>query len=103
MKKNISLLLKNLCCSQCKSNFDESSVKFITQDGNYNVIHLTCQKCGKDFGTAFLKLTEKTSENDAEIILNDIRNTPPISCDDVLDAHKQIKDFEKNWNKFIND
>lgn len=101
MKKDISLLLKNLCCSKCKSDFDENSIKNIYQEGNYKVINLVCHKCGKDFGTAYLKVTDKTSDIENEVILNDVRNTPPITSDEVLDAHNQIKDFEKNWKKFI--
>lgn len=103
MKKEISLLLKNLCCSKCKSDFDENSIKFIYREKDYNVIHLFCSKCGKDFGMAYLNMNDKISEDEKDIILNDIRNTPPITTDEVIDAHNQIKDFEKNWKRFIDD
>lgn len=103
MKKEISILLKNLCCSKCKSDFDETSVEFIYQENNYNVITLKCNNCGKDFGTAFLKLSDTISDMENDVALKDNRDTPPISADEVLDAHEQIKDFEKNWKNFIED
>ena len=101
MKKNLKLMLKELCCSRCKSDFDENSINFIHQNKECNVVNIVCQKCGKDFGLAFLKITDNTSKNNEDLILKDSRNTPPINYDDVIDAHRYIKDLEKNWHDFI--
>ena len=103
MKKSFSLLLKNMCCSQCKSDFTEESVSFIQKGNQYSVINLICKNCGKNFGTSFLKLSKKNSKNIQDIILQDSRNIAPINFDDVLNAHEYIKDIEINLRKFISD
>lgn len=103
MEKNLATMLKDLCCSRCKNDFEEKDITFIHSDGVYNVINITCSKCGKDFGTIYLKFTENTSENIKDLILKDTRDKPPISSDDVIDAHEYIKDIEKNFEKFLNE
>lgn len=101
MEKDISLLLKDLCCSRCKADFDEKSVKYIHEEKEYKIINLVCQKCGKEFGIAFLKITDNTSDDIKDIILRDNRDKPPIDSNEVIDAHEYIKDFETNWKKFL--
>ncbi|MBQ9688562.1 hypothetical protein IJV79_02875 [bacterium] len=103
MEKDIKQLFKNLCCSKCKADFDEHSIKTYAQEGEYLAVNLRCQNCGRDFGTAFLKLSANNGNTIDEIALQDSRNTPPITADEVLDAHEHIKDFEANWKKFIED
>jgi hypothetical protein len=103
MEKSFKLLFKNLCCSKCKNDFDEDSIKSVHKEKDYNVIHLVCSKCGKDFGLAFLKLSDNISDNENDIELKDSRNKPPITSNEVIDAHEYIKDFENNWKKFIDD
>ena len=101
MQKTFSKLLKNLCCSQCKSEFDDNSVTLINKEKEYISLKLHCNCCGKDFGTVFLKLTDTMPEKETDISLTDRRDIPPINSDDVIDAHEQIKDFEENWKKFL--
>ena len=103
MEKDLSYMLKNLCCSQCKIDLDGKSVKFLHQDKDYKVINITCRHCGKDFGTIFLKLTDNISENIDDLILKDIRDKAPINTNEVIDAHEYIKEFETNWKKFIDE
>ena len=109
MKRKIATLFKELCCSACKSDFDEKSISIMreekTEDEEMIVLRLTCQQCGKSFGVAFLGISdfELKDYSDDELTLHVQEGANPISTDDVLDAHKFIKKLDKNWQKFIAD
>lgn len=107
MKRKIALLFKNLCCSKCKSDFDESSVVIMREeqgnDGEMLVFKLVCHTCGKSFGVAFLGTSDLDVKNyDEDDLTLKVQEGPsPISTDDVLDAHKFIKAMDTNWQKYI--
>lgn len=109
MKRKIATLFKDLCCSVCKADFDEESVFIMRKEQNSEeemiVFKLVCQKCGKSFGVAFLGISDFELKNYSEddLVLHVQEGTAPISTDEVLDAHKFIKDFDENWKKFISD
>lgn len=109
MKRKIATLFKDLCCSACKADFDESSVIVMREEKNPEeemlVFRLSCQKCGKSFGVAFLGISDLELKNYSEddLVLHIQEGAAPISTDEVLDAHKFIKEFDNNWKKFITD
>lgn len=109
MKRKIATLFKDLCCSVCKADFDEKSVVVMREEKNPDeemlVFRLTCQKCGKSFGVAFLGISDIELKNysDDDLVLHVQEGAAPISTDEVLDAHKFIKEFDENWKKFITD
>lgn len=109
MKRKVAVLFKELCCSVCKSDFDESSVIIMredkTKDEEMLVLRLVCPKCGKSFGVAFLGISDLNLKNykDDDLTLHVQEGEAPISTDDVLDAHKFIKKLDKDWQKFISD
>lgn len=109
MKRKIATLFKELCCSACKSDFDEKSVIIMreekTPDEEMIVFRLACKECGKSFGVAFLGISDFALKNYTEddLTLHVQEGANPISTDDVLDAHKFIKKLDKDWQKFITD
>lgn len=109
MKRKIATLFKNLCCATCKADFDENSVFILRKENNAEeemiVFKLICQQCGKSFGVAFLGISDLEIQNYSEddLVLQVQDGAAPISTDEVLDAHKLIKDFDENWKKFISD
>lgn len=109
MKRKISTLFKDLCCSVCKADFNENSITIMREEKNLDeemiVFKLTCQECGKSFGVAFLGISDLTLKNysQEDLVLHVQEGAAPISSDEVLDAHKFIKEFDKNWKKFISD
>jgi len=112
MKRKVAALFKELCCSECKSDFDENSVLIMREekkeDEEMIVLRLVCQSCGKSFGVAFLGISDFNLKNYKEISEEDLAlkvqiGANPISTDDVLDAHKFIKKLDKNWQKFVAD
>lgn len=107
MKRKIATLFKDLCCSACKTDFDENSVIILREEKKPEeemlVFRLSCQKCGKSFGVAFLGISDIKLKNypEDDLVLHIKEGANPISTDEVLDAHKFIKEFDKNWKQFI--
>lgn len=109
MKRKITTLFKELCCSACRADFDEKSVNIMRQEKTEGeemiVLKLACQSCGKSFGVAFLGISDfelkNYTEDDLALVVQD--GPTPITADEVLDAHKFIKKLDKDWTKFIDD
>ena len=99
MKKKIEKLFNNLCCSHCRNSFDEDSVKVKREEEGLTVISLECQKCGKNFGVAFLGFSDIDVKNYEPLEVQD--GPEPISCDDVIEAHRFIKKLDGDWNKYL--
>ena len=65
------------------------------------VTHLVCQNCGKSFGVAFVGISnvEVKEENIQPL---EIQEGPkPISYDDVIDAHRFIKNLDEHWQDHL--
>lgn len=109
MKRKILTLFKDLCCSRCKTDFEEKSVEIMreesTPDEEMLVVRLSCPNCGKSFGVAFLGISDLEVKNCSEedLVLQVQQGPAPIDADEVLDAHKFIKKLDKNWQKFISE
>lgn len=105
MERKIATLFKELCCSKCKSDFDETSVAIMRDENNLLVFRLACPECGKSFGVAFLGISDFELKNydENDLVLKVQEGGDPINTDDVLDAHKFIKDLDKDWPKFLSD
>lgn len=101
MKKKIKTLFNNLCCSVCKSDFDEDSIQIKREEKGLTVAHLVCQNCGKNFGIAFIGLTDITLKNEKDLALEVQEGPAPISYDDVIDAHRFIKDLDEHWQQHL--
>lgn len=106
MKRKIAVLFKDLCCSQCKSDFNEDSFAIMREEDTLIAFKATCNECGKSFGVAFLGISDFTlkedlKEDDDDLTLHIQEGPAPISENDVLDAHKFIRELDDNWKKFI--
>ena len=99
MKKKIEKLFNNLCCSQCKNNFDENSIVIKREEEGLMVVNLQCSRCGKNFGIAFVGFTD-IDVKDYEAL--EVQDGPePINYDDVIDAHRFIQSLEADWQKHL--
>ena len=61
----------------------------IEENGDIIIANLNCNICGKDFGKIVLNYNKKTDNHNA---LEVIDGAPAINFNDVIDAHKFIKD-----------
>lgn len=88
-QKDIKTLFSGLCCSYCKNEFSENSIKILKRDCDLVHCRLSCEVCGKEFGDVLFNFNRKS---DNHLPLEVVEGPPPISCDDVIDAHKFIKE-----------
>jgi len=98
-KQQIKSLFSNLCCSQCKSDFDENSIEIVRDEDNLQVIRLHCKNCGKSFGLAFLG--ESNIEVKSAEPLEVQEGEPAITYDDVIDAHRFIQNLDEHWSDYL--
>ena len=104
MENKIRAMFTNLCCSRCKADFDENSIKVIREEDSMLVVKLFCNKCGKAFGTAFLGVSDLVDISEKEktkVALRMKEDLPPISKDDVLNAHDFIKNLDEHWAQYL--
>ena len=99
MKKKIEKLFENLCCSKCRNGFDEDSITIKRDEEDLTVISLTCRHCGKSFGVAFLGFSDINLKNYEPLEV--VEGPEPINYDDVIDAHRFIKELKNDWNKYL--
>ncbi len=97
MKKKLQALFSNLCCSVCKSGFDENSIIIKREEPGLSVVNLVCQNCGKNFGVAFLGFSNIEVKDESKLALEVQEGPDPISYDDVIDAHRFIKNLDEHW------
>lgn len=88
-QKDINTMFSGLCCSRCKNDFSINSIKILEQYCDILLCSLSCEKCGKDFGKIVFNYNKKS---DKHLPLEIIEGPAPISYDDVIEAHKFIKD-----------
>lgn len=110
-KKKIVKMLNDLCCSECHCSFGEDSISIVRREDNFMVLQIVCENCGKSFGIAMLGINSveikddngvtKTKFSDEDLKLKIEEDIPPISYDDILDAHEYIKNLDENWKNFI--
>lgn len=103
MKKNIKKMFSNLCCSVCKTDFNENSIEILREEDGLSVVRLVCQNCGKSFGIAFLGINEDNIKSEEDEILEVQEGPEPINYDDVIDAHKFIKKLDEHWQDYLPD
>ncbi len=89
-QKDVKALFSNLCCSRCKNEFTKDSIKILDKDCDTLHCRLLCAKCGKDFGEIVFNFNKK---EDKHLPLEIIEGPPPISYDDVIEAHKFIREL----------
>lgn len=102
---NIKRLFSNLCCSECGHDFDDDSVFVLREEEGLFVIQVICQNCQKSFGVAILGMEAVAFKDGlSDKYPLEVKNLPePISSDDVIEAHRFIKNLEADWQKYIPD
>ena len=87
-EKDIKTLFSNLCCSKCRNDFTSDSITVKEHEGDILICNLKCQVCGMDFGDVVFNFNKKSEFHNPMEIIN---GPPPITYDDVIDAHRFIK------------
>ncbi len=65
------------------------------------MLHLECRHCDKKFGVAMLGFSDIEVKNGVREPLVVQEGPEPINYDDVIDAHRFIRDLDENWSKHL--
>lgn len=87
-QKDIKILFLGLCCSRCKNEFTKDSFDIVERNNDILICRLICEKCGKDFGEIVFNYNRKAQQH---LPLEIVEGPPPIDYDDVIDAHRFIR------------
>ncbi len=98
MKKDIKTLLENLCCSNCKAEFDKDSIIIKRFEQELIVAQLFCHHCQKSYGIAFLGFPDGVVTKDP---LEVQEGPDAIDYDDVIDAHRFIQNLDEHWQDYL--
>lgn len=101
MEKKLKALFENLCCSLCKNGFDEDSFEIKREEQGLTVTHLVCKHCGKNFGVAFLGFSGIDVKSPEDLALEIQEGPDPITYDDVIDAHRFIRNLDEHWTDHL--
>ena len=97
----IRLIFSKMVCSCCDNQFTPESVEIIRIEDNCAVVKIQCTVCGKNYGLAMvgIETIEVVSPDNQDTVL--IPDLPPITTNDVIDAHKFIDKLGDDWSKYI--
>jgi len=104
-----------LHCPHCNRSFTTDSVKLIREEEDYWVVKVSCNYCNESAGIAivgieFEEISVKAIKNFNIAKKNNIfsesetkkfDSKPPITSNDVIEAHKFIKNLGSDWMKYL--
>ena len=103
-EKYVKLIFSKMVCSCCDNQFTPECVEIIRIEENCAIVKIQCTTCNKNYGIAMVgieKIEIIPSDNllDAENVL--VPDLPPITSDDVIDAHNFIDNLGDDWMKHL--
>ncbi len=97
--KNIYTALK---CPSCGNVYEIEEIQFVGQFEGLFLIQMTCSKCKLPVSVNFYA-KDPAKEITSDLSVRDLRRIPesPISSDDVIAFHKQLRKFKGDFKKEI--
>ncbi|MFA6485923.1 MAG: hypothetical protein WCT40_00965 [Candidatus Magasanikbacteria bacterium] len=98
--ENWRLALKFLNqCPVCSAPYREGEAKLSAQKNQVHLVHITCHACGGYFITMVMQMGAGISSVGTVTDLNHqdvqrVMSLPPLTLNEVLDAHQFIQQFE---------
>lgn len=95
-------------CSRCQESLKPDGISLVREEENFYVIKITCVDCNQPVGLAIVGISPQDVENERllpapsgqlEVVEED--GPPPISYDEVIDAHQFFSDLGSDWMKHI--
>lgn len=99
----VKLIFSKMVCSCCDEPFTEDSVEIIRVEDNMAIVKIVCTHCLKNYGIVIVGVETIEGEDGIDVENVQIPDLPPITTDDVIEAHKFIDKLDGNWTKYIPD
>lgn len=103
-----------LHCPYCDISFTQESVKLIREEDDYWVVKVSCTSCNQSAGIAIVGIeydelgiknnNSETRDEHPEFTFEEKEKfsyKAPISVNDVIDAHRFIKNLGSDWIKYL--
>ena len=95
-------------CRFCSHPFKADGIQLLREEPGVLVVRVTCSTCGHPLGVAIVGTTPKTekaqSTHPRDWTKRDrdrLVGLPPITYDDVLNAHQFFKSLDTDWRKHL--
>ncbi len=94
-------------CSKCNSSFKPEGISLLREEENFYVVKIVCTECEQPVGIAIVGIKSHQKEEDQtpelthEVQLPDDNESPPITYDEVIDAHKFFSSLGPDWMKHL--
>ena len=100
-EKYVKLIFSKMVCSCCDNQFTPESVEIIRIEDNCAIVKIQCTTCNKNYGIAMVGIEKIDISPNLEQEDSIVPEMPPITLDDVIDAHKFIDNLGDDWMKYI--
>ena len=98
----VKYIMSRMVCPYCGQPFGEEGIQLLRMEDNCAILRIICSHCKKDNGIAVVGIEKiEVSPEEFSIHHEDFSDAPPISEDDVLDAHEFFSNLSCDWNKYI--
>ncbi|MBX9942116.1 MAG: hypothetical protein K2Y32_22820 [Candidatus Obscuribacterales bacterium] len=96
-------------CRFCSNSFKPDGIQLLREEPGVLVVRVTCSTCGHPLGVAIVGTTPKAQVKPAQNHPRDwtkrdkdrLVGLPPITYDDVLNAHQFFKSLDTDWHKHL--
>lgn len=97
----VKFIFSKMVCSCCNEQFTPDCVEVIRVEGNFAIVKIECTHCQTNYGIAVVGI--ESVEVDSAQTPEDVQipDLPPITFDDVLEAHEFIDKLGADWTKYI--
>ena len=98
----VKLIFSNMVCSCCDNPFTADSVEIIRIEDNCAVVKIVYSHCEKNYGIVIVGIEKINLQDNIEDLAEEqVSDLPPITTDDVIEAHKFIDNLGADWAKYI--
>ncbi len=97
----VKLIFSKMVCSCCDKQFTPDCIEIIRIEDNCAIVKIVCTHCNKNYGIAIVgieKIDTESMQDEESVLIPDL---PPITTDDVIEAHKFIDKLGDDWSKYI--
>lgn len=96
-------------CRHCSRQYAPEGIELIREEPGIVVVRVGCSACGRPLGIALVGLSGKQKAAPRKAHPDDwskgdverLAPLPPISYDDVLDAHHFFSSLTDNWQQLL--
>jgi hypothetical protein len=95
-------------CRFCNQHYTADGIKLLREEPGSLIVKIACSVCGRALGVAIIGTTTEGKRREVAYPPEWTRRDcakfapkPPITYDDVLDAHEFFSHLDSDWTKYL--